>query len=73
MGLQAISWQAYWLDDAWVKPGKTHAFVRGVGHTADRALCGYEPAWNCNPMYHEQARCKRCEQKEAKLDMHECA
>lgn len=73
MGLQAISWQAYWLDTAWTRPGKEHAFVRGVGHTADRALCGYEPAWDCNTMYGYQSRCKRCEQKVEKLDMHECA
>ena len=72
MGLQAISWQAYWLDDAWTKPGKTHAFVRGVCGTGYVALCGYEPAYNCNPMHREEPRCKRCEAKAKQTDMPEC-
>ena len=68
MGLQAITWQAYWLDDAWTKPGKDHAFVRGVCGMGYTALCGYEPAYNANTMYNEQPRCKRCEAKQKKLD-----
>lgn len=67
MGLQAIEWQAYWLDDAWTKAGKEHGYIRGVGYTSGRALCGYEPAWNCNTMYGHAPRCKRCEAKVEKL------
>jgi hypothetical protein len=63
-----IEWTAYWLDDAWTKPGKTHAFVRGwTGSSGYRALCGYEPAWNANTMYSYEPRCKRCEAKAKKI------
>lgn len=72
MGMQALTWQAYWLDDAWTRPGKTHAFVRGVCGTGYRALCGYEPAWNANTMYSDPPRCKRCESKAKQTDMNEC-
>ncbi len=60
MGLRAISWDAFWLDDAWTKPGKTHAFVRGVCGTGYTALCGYEPAYDANTMYGYAPECKRC-------------
>lgn len=64
-----LTWEAYWLDDAWTKPGKTHAFVRGwTGSVGDRALCGYEPKWNCNPMYGYAPNCKRCEAKARKYN-----
>jgi hypothetical protein len=60
-------WLAYWLDDAWTRPGKAHAFPRGFNGHSDRALCGYEPKWNANTMYSEEPRCKRCEVKLAKI------
>lgn len=61
MGLRATSWESYWLDDAWLRPGKAHAFVRqSYGGVGDRALCGYRPRHDCNPMYHDGEMCKRC-------------
>jgi hypothetical protein len=80
-----IEWTAYWLDDAWSKPGKSHAFVRGwtgssgyralcggwTGSSGYRALCGYEPAWNANTMYSYEPRCKRCEAKAKKISDYE--
>lgn len=72
MGLQAISWQAYWLDSAWTRPGKTHAFPRGVCGLGDRALCGYEPAWDCNTIHGSEPECKRCRTIADREDVHTC-
>ncbi len=68
MGLRAITWESYWLDDAWVRPGKAHAYVRGVCGVGERALCGYTPRHDCNPMYHDGAQCQRCKVQADKHD-----
>lgn len=69
MGLTAITWEGYWLDDYYNRPGKMHAFPRmsygGVGY---RALCGYEPKPGARVMYHDTEYCGRCERIAEKQD-----